>query len=57
MLASSSAYGTVCFWNPADGRELGRLKDAGWLVRELAVSESGIVAVSETGGLIIWQPE
>ncbi len=57
VLASSSMEGTVCFWNAADGTELGRLKDAGWLVRELAVSESGIVAASETGGITVWQPE
>ena len=57
VLASSSMDGTVCFWDVSDGKELGSLKNAGWLVRELAVNESGILAVSETGGFITWRPE
>ena len=52
IIVSSSMDGTVAFWNVDDGKEIGRLKDAGLLIRELVFTPDTIYGASEINGLI-----
>jgi len=56
IVVSSSMDGTVAFWNVDDGEEIGRLKDAGLLIRELVFTPDTIYGASEIGGLVILKP-
>ena len=52
IIVSSSMDGTVGFWSVDNGGEIGRLQNAGMLIRELVFSPEIIFAASEISGLM-----